>query len=85
MGFALDLRDRIKKCVDYAHKPFEYEEYIQSMQNFLDDDLCDDDSNIKNPNVLANITNTKDELQEMFQKIKFLPVCLKCEKHLLFG
>ena len=66
---------RIKKCVDYAHKPFNYEEYIQTMQNYLDDDLCDDDSNIKNPNVLANITNTKDELQEMFQKIKFCCVC----------
>ena len=47
------------------------------MQNFLEDDLCDDDSNIKNPNVLANITNTKDELQELFQKIKFCFVCLK--------
>lgn len=77
VGFALELWDRIKKCVDYAHKSFEYEEYIQSMQNFLEDDLCDDDSNIKNPNVLANITNTKDELQELFQKIKFCFVCLK--------
>lgn len=55
------------------------------MQNFLDDDLCDDDSNIKNPNVLANITNTKDELQELFQKIKFCPVCLKWEKCALLG
>lgn len=45
------------------------------MQDYLNDDLCDDDSNIKNPNVLANITNTKDELQEMFQKIKFFSLC----------
>ena len=55
------------------------------MQNFLEDDLCDDDSNIKNPNVLANITNTKDELQELFQKIKFCLVCLRWEKCACWG
>ena len=68
---------RIKKCIDYAHKSFDYENAIRTMQDYLNDDICDDDSNIQDPNVLANITNVKDELQNSFQQIKFFAVSYK--------
>lgn len=66
---------RIKKCIEYAHKSFDYHDSIEEMIDKLNEDDCDDDSNIQDSSILAMITNIKDELQQNFQQIKFLSVC----------
>ena len=62
---------RIKKCTDYAHKEFDCKQGINEMREILYDCECDDDSNITDKRVLANITNTMGDLQVQFQQIKF--------------
>ena len=65
---------RIKKCVDYAHITFNCTEDIQQMCSTLDEDECEDDSNVQDPNVIANITNIMDDLQQRFKELHFSTV-----------
>lgn len=68
---SLEFICRIKKCIEYAHKSFDYQDSIEEMIDKLNEDDCDDDSNIQDSNILIMITNIKDELQQSFQQIKF--------------
>ena len=65
------IENRIKKCIEYAHKSFDYTDAIEEMIDKLNEDDCDDDSNIQDTSILAYITNLKDDLQQQFQQVKF--------------
>ena len=47
---------------------------IEQMTSILDEDDCEDDSNIQNPNVIASITNIMDDLQQRFKELHFSSV-----------
>ena len=65
------IENRIKKCIEYAHKSFDYKDAIEEMIDKLNEDDCDDDSNIQDTSILAYITNLKDDLQQQVQQVKF--------------
>ena len=69
--------NRIVKCVSFAHLSFNCENDIEQMTSILDEDDCEDDSNIQNPNVIASITNIMDDLQQRFKELHFSSVYWK--------
>ncbi|KAK8804290.1 hypothetical protein WA171_000382 [Blastocystis sp. BT1] len=69
-----ELHQKIVKCVSFAHLSFNCENDIEQMTSILDEDDCEDDSNIQNPNVIASITNIMDDLQQRFKELHFSSV-----------
>ena len=65
------MNPRIMKCVNYAHVSFNCEAEIEQMSSILDEEDCEDDSNVQNPNVIASITNVMDDLQQHFKELHF--------------
>ena len=65
------VNPRIMKCVNYAHVSFNCEAEIEQMSSILDEEDCEDDSNVQNPNVIASITNVMDDLQQRFKELHF--------------
>ena len=68
---------RIKDCLQYAHKQFNYSATLEGMREELNDYMCDDDSNITDASVLTKLTNDLDDLLFDFQQIKFSSVSYK--------
>ncbi|KAK8817758.1 hypothetical protein WA538_004475 [Blastocystis sp. DL] len=66
-----ELHNKIMKCVNYAHVSFNCEAEIEQMSSILDEEDCEDDSNVQNPNVIASITNVMDDLQQRFKELHF--------------
>ena len=41
------------------------------MSSILDEEDCEDDSNVQDPNIIASITNVMDDLQQRFKELHF--------------